>query len=102
MALTVTPTSGDGPYTLSIEVARKDVVDGVYFALEARSSMAASVCPVATGAPNPNITNSLIMQGFYIWPNNVPAGSCRVFKVDIVNVDTSEVVSTQSVSIDNI
>lgn len=102
MELTVTPSSGDGPYILSADIFNKSVIDGVRYDLLAYSQSAVGECPIPTSSPNTIVRDSLLYQGFFSRNQSVPVGSCNVYKVDIVDLATSDIVSTQSVSIDNL
>lgn len=101
MAFSVTPTSGASPYTLTIDFANKDLIDGVRFGFQVRSATRSGACEVPDNPPSVPVGNTLFKNGIYVNDVDVPAGSCRVWKAEIVNLDTSEIISTQSVSVDN-
>lgn len=102
MALSVTPTSGASPYTFTIEFYEKQLIDGVRYGLEARTVNAAGRCEIPDSEPNVPIANALLADDSYIRNSDVNEGNCFTLKVDIVNLDTSEVVSTRSVNVDNV
>ena len=102
MALTVTPTSGAAPYTLEIDLAHKNRIDGVEYELVARQQLGTGMCNVPTNTPNEVIRNALLTDGVYVRTNGVGNNQCLVFKVDIVYLPTDEIISTQSVTVDNL
>lgn len=102
MALSVTPTSGAAPYKLSIDILNKSLIDGVRYEMEVRSQSAIGECPIPASAPVDLLRTSLLNQGYFIRNQNVAEGSCNVYKVDIIDLATSDIISTQSVSIDNV
>lgn len=102
MGLNITPTSGDAPYTLSIDLLNPSLIDGVNYDLLARFSSSTGNCPVPAAAPSQVVRDALLSQGYYIRTIVVVPGDCGVYKIDIIDLDTSTTISTQSVSIDNI
>lgn len=102
MALSITPTSGAGPYTMTIDLVNKSLIDDVQYALEARLQDSVGSCVVPGGPDVPVVSSALLNNGFYVRTPTVQAGNCVTYKVDIVDLATSAVISTQSVSIDNV
>lgn len=102
MALQVTPTSGAGPYTLTLDLAHKSLVEGVRYKIEARLGTNVGACVVPGGENNSSLAAQLLNIGSYTRNTDVPVGSCASYKIDIVDMKTSEIISTQSVSIDNV
>ena len=97
--MSVSPSTGVGPYTLSIVLFQKSLIDGVNYDLVVRFSSDYGVCPVPNGAPDVEIRDSLLNQGYYINETMVGSNRCLVYKVDIVNLKTSEVIDTRSVNV---
>lgn len=102
MALDITPTSGAEPFTLTIDLLNKFLIDGDQYRLDVRVASSVGSCTVPASSPQPEISYVLLNQGYFIRTNSVPVGNCVVYKVDIVDVATSDIISTQSVQIDNI
>lgn len=102
MALSVTPTSGAGPYTFTIDLYDGQLIDGVRFGLEARTVNAAGRCEIPDGANNVPVANALLDTGIYVRSSEVSEGNCFTLKVDVVDLATSEVISTKTANIDNV
>lgn len=102
MALNVTPTSGAEPYTLTIDLENKLSIDGITYDMAVRFSSTPGTCPVPAGSPSQVVRAALLNQGYYVRDITVPVGSCGVYKVDIIDLATSDIISTESVSIDNL
>lgn len=104
MAFSVTPTSGDAPYTLSASFVDTTYIDGVNYRVRVQSSVSVGSCPsIGTSEPlGVSQVNQLVVSGSTITNPVVPAGSCRTFTLDILRLSDNSVVDSSSVSVDNI
>ena len=87
---------------LSIELAHKNLIDGVRYDMEVRFFQRTGLCPVPENEPPSVVRDALLNTGSFAREFAVPVGACAVYKVDIIDLATSDVISTDSVSIDNI
>lgn len=104
VAFTVTPTSGEGPYTLSANISDSQYVDGVVFAAAIRYTSTVGSCP-QTGSGvrlDPSQEAALVHTGSTISDVPVPSGSCRAYTLRISRVSDGAVVAISTVHVDNI
>lgn len=102
MAFSVTPTSGAGPYILSLDLANKVLIDGVFYGLVVSFAEESGVCPSSGFMTTTTVRNALLSSGTYTRTGDIEPGICGVYKVDVVDLSTSVIISTASVSIDNV
>lgn len=105
MAFAVTPTSGDGPYTVTATVANSENIDGVNYYATVGTDVGVGSCPLE-GSSNlweQFSVDLLLNTGTRTtsYPN-VPAGSCRTLSLRIMRVYDNSVVAVSSASIDNV
>lgn len=103
MAFTVTPTSGDAPYVYTADFSSKDLIDGVSFDLEARTTVLENECfvGVSDGVNSPTIVNNLLDTGSHTSMTSVGAGYCRTVSLIIRSLVTGQVVDYMNITIDN-
>lgn len=104
MAFDVTPTSGAGPYTFSIDFLNKESLDANLYEFEARPRTATGSCPApaTTGSRSTGAENAFLMNDEYVTLTDVAPGSCFVVTVLIRNTQTGDVVSQASANVDNV
>lgn len=105
MAFTVTPTSGDAPYSLSATVDNSVNVDGVNYVASVTTEHAMGSCPLSgAGTPlTPTIVNSLINGETVVsGAPTVTAGRCRTYTLAITRLSDNVVVDSADAFVDNI
>lgn len=105
MALSVAPTSGDGPYVVSADVSNSHSIDGIHYYATVETSVSGGNCPLS-GSGEPwsafNVGNLISGQSVTTSYPNVPDGSCRTISLRIRRVIDDSVLDISNVSIDNI
>lgn len=103
MAFTVTPTSGDAPYVYTADFTGKDVIDGVSFSLEARTTVLVNECflGMSDGVNSQTIVDNILNTGSHTSMTSVGAGFCRTVSLIIRNMNTGMVVDYKNITIDN-
>lgn len=104
MAFSVTPTSGDAPYNVSITFAEKYLIDNVRYSFTVLSIAVVGSCntDVMAGTPQATLRNSLLTTGTGSAMANVPAGSCRTYSAIITDLSTDTVVSSELITVNNV
>ena len=105
MAFTVTPTSGEPPYTFTADINSKMNIDNVHYALEFRTSTSTTSCPVGVQSGSNQLppVNALLNTGTFIQNGGaVPVGSCKAHSLIIVDLSDNSVIDYMNVDIDNI
>lgn len=105
MAFTVTPTSGAAPYVFEAEFSNRIGLDQGFYSLHFYATSGVGTCPAPTtsGTDQQNVVQALLNVGTYTQSgNSVPAGSCRVHNLVIREIATNNIVSSSSLSIDNV
>lgn len=105
MAFTVTPTSGDAPYTLSAAIDNAFNVDGVNYVASVMYYNNTGSCSVSgTGtALNPTAVKTLVDSGSVVLnTSTIPDGNCRTLVLEITRMIDNVVISSSSASIDNV
>lgn len=101
MAFSVTPTSGEGPYTLDIGFDNKPLIDGINYSFRLRVQTANGSCPAPGTGTTSLVSDDLLANETVVLPTSVPPGSCNAYSAQILNAQ-SVVISTQTVFIDNL
>lgn len=104
MAFEVTPTSGSTPYTFTASFSNKESFNNGYALRFALGIASAGVCPLPESATAfvGSASEALLDTGVYIRSTgSVPAGSCNVYRLDVLN-NLGAVIDTQSVIVSNL
>lgn len=97
-------TSGVAPYTLTVQILNKSLIDNVVYRLEARALTQVGVCSTNTfpGTVSNPITNALMANNQYTNGTTVPSGSCYAVTVRVVRVADNSVVNFMTANISNL
>ena len=105
MAFTATPTAGNTNIFFTAGFLNRLGVDlGLYrVALYASTSVGSCPAVPVTGTNQVEIANALFVDGEYtLMSASVPAGSCRVYNLLIIEIASNTIVSQLSDSIDRV
>lgn len=96
--------SGSAPYTLTIGIDNKDLIDGVNYVFEVRGELQTGFCAISplSGSVNNTATSALLADGSWTSNSSVASGSCRTYEARIVRVSDDAIISIQSFHISNI
>lgn len=104
MAFDVTPTSGSTPYTFTAAFLNKESFGLGYSLRFALGIAQVGVCPLPESATAfvATASEALLNTGVYVRSTgSVPAGSCNVYRLDILDYENN-VIQSEFVNVDNV
>lgn len=103
MAFSVTPTSGEAPYTFTAEFNNQKLIDGVRYILQFRYSEGVGLCP-SLGISNNIFVGiaPLLETGSYVTNAVIPIGSCRAYTLSIKDNVNNVTYNNVTVTVDNV
>ena len=104
MAFTVTPTSGEAPYILAVELADDEFLDGVHYMATVAHTTSSGSCPLkgTVSKFSAVAVNGFITNGTYEAMGDVPPGSCRTYTMEIIRLKDNAVIASSNVYVDNV
>lgn len=103
MAFSVTPTSGDAPYTFTAQISDAVNIDGGRYTLLFQSTTAVGSCPPLGSSTNvPGGVDALLATGQSTDTVDVPAGSCRTYTLRIRDNELGTYISSENVQVSNV
>ena len=104
MAFTVTPASGSTPYTFEADFLNKESFNLGYSLRFALGAPLVGACPLPASASSivGTASTALLNTGVYVRSTgSVPAGSCNVYRLDVLDAN-GIVIQSESVTVNNV
>lgn len=91
----MSPVDGTVPYTITVGLLNKNLIDGVVYRFEVRTLVSFGTCPAfpLTTAVQVPITQSILETNSAISSSGVSVNQCRTWEARIVEVASGEIIS---------